>query len=190
MKQALKPGCPLAFTYHHNAIDAYFPVAVAVLDAGLTCSASLPCPGEMGASIHISGTGSSIIDTVFVCRSTGTVFRRLISDAPSAVANMVRDDLISLGRAGIKPTAGDIKCVAYGHIIRLAVWFLRTSWQVDAPVSERLGAVGGWVVQEMGGVSAVLEALGEEFAAAPRLQPLCVQEGSEEYGSHDESIAF
>mgnify|MGYP001769414628 CR=1 FL=1 len=25
----------------------------------------------MGASIHINGTGSSIIDTVFVCRSTG-----------------------------------------------------------------------------------------------------------------------
>ncbi len=29
----------------------------------------------MGASIHISGTGSSIIDTVFVCRSTGVMQR-------------------------------------------------------------------------------------------------------------------
>jgi len=48
MAKALKPGAPLAFTYHHNTIEAYYPVAVAVLDAGLTCSASLPCPGEMG----------------------------------------------------------------------------------------------------------------------------------------------
>ncbi len=71
MAQALKPGGPLAFTYHHNDLNAYVPVAVAMLDAGLTCSASLPCPAEMGASIHISGTGSSIVDTVFVCRSTG-----------------------------------------------------------------------------------------------------------------------
>ena len=72
MAVALKPGSPLAFTYHHNDLNAYSPVAVAILDAGLTCSASLPCPAEMGASIHINGTGSSIIDTVFVCRSTGT----------------------------------------------------------------------------------------------------------------------
>jgi adenine-specific DNA methylase len=70
MAKALKPGAPLAFTYHHNTIEAYLPVAVAILDAGVTCSASLPCPAEMGASIHINGTGSSIIDTVFVCRTT------------------------------------------------------------------------------------------------------------------------
>jgi hypothetical protein len=39
----------------------------------LTCTGSLPCPAEMGASIHISGTGSSVVDTIFVCRSAGTV---------------------------------------------------------------------------------------------------------------------
>jgi hypothetical protein len=56
MANALKPGAPLVFTYHHNRLEAYYPVAVAILDARLTCSASLPCPGEMGASIHINGT--------------------------------------------------------------------------------------------------------------------------------------
>lgn len=71
------------FTYHHNNLEAYLPIAVAMLDAGLVCSASLPCPAEMGGSIHISGTGSSIIDTVFVCRTHGTVSRRVIvSDVP------------------------------------------------------------------------------------------------------------
>ena len=48
---------------------------MAILDAGLTCSASLPCPAEMGGSIHIHGTASSIVDTVFVCRDRGTTAR-------------------------------------------------------------------------------------------------------------------
>ena len=71
MAAALKPGAPLVFTYHHNQLDAYCAVGVAILDAGLVCSASLPCPAEMGGSIHIHGTSSSIIDTVFVCRGSG-----------------------------------------------------------------------------------------------------------------------
>ncbi len=71
MARALKPGAPLAFTYHHNKLKAYYAVGVAVLDAGLVCSASLPCPAEMGGSIHIRGTMSSIIDTVFICRTSG-----------------------------------------------------------------------------------------------------------------------
>ncbi len=76
MAKALKSGSPLAFTYHHNKIEAYYPLAVALLDAGLTCSASLPCPAEMGASIHISGTSSSIIDAMIVCRASGVRARK------------------------------------------------------------------------------------------------------------------
>ena len=56
MATALKHGSPLAFTYHHNTLEAYHPIAVALLDAGLTCTASIPCPAEMGASIHINNT--------------------------------------------------------------------------------------------------------------------------------------
>ncbi len=33
MALALKPGRPLVFTYHHNRIEAYYPVAVAILDS-------------------------------------------------------------------------------------------------------------------------------------------------------------
>ena len=65
MARALKPDAPLAFTYHHNKLEAYSAVGVAILDSGLTGSASLPCPAEMGSSIHIHGTASSIVDTVF-----------------------------------------------------------------------------------------------------------------------------
>src|SRR5207244_1807879 len=44
MAAALKSGAPFVFTYHHNRIDAYYPVAVAMLDARLIYTASLPCP--------------------------------------------------------------------------------------------------------------------------------------------------
>ena len=66
--RALKPGAPLAFTFHHNKLEAYQAIGVAILDAGLTCTQAIPCPAEMGGSIHIYSTGSSIVDTVFVCR--------------------------------------------------------------------------------------------------------------------------
>lgn len=190
MAGALKPGRPLAFTYHHNDITAYFPVAVAILDSGLTCSASLPCPGEMGASIHISGTGSSIIDTVFVCRSTGSVPRKWITDERHALADLVRHDLATLAAAGTQATAGDIRCVVFGHAVRLAVWHLRANWDAQAPTSERMAAVNNWIGSKLGGVAAVLDALGEDFSGAARIQPLLWHEEHESYGRQDISIAF
>jgi adenine-specific DNA methylase len=190
MAEALKPGRPMAFTYHHNSLAAYYPVAVAVLDAGLACSASIPCPGEMAASIHISGTGSSIIDTVFVCRSTGTVPRRTISGEPRAVADMVRHDLANLGRGGVKPTAGDIRCVGFGHVIRLAIWYLRSAWKRDLPTAERIAAVRLWIEKQLGGISAVLDALADEFAKAPSRQPLFVREESLPYEAKEATVSF
>ena len=66
MSRALKRGAPLVLpSFHHNRLEAYLAVGVAILDAGLVCSATLPCPAEMGGSIHIHGTDSSIVDTVF-----------------------------------------------------------------------------------------------------------------------------
>jgi hypothetical protein len=65
----LKPGAPLAFTFHHNELEAYQSIGVAI-----TCTQALPCPAEMGGSIHIHGTGSSIVDTVFVCRERRVPF--------------------------------------------------------------------------------------------------------------------
>ena len=87
----LKPGGPLVFTYHHNRLEAYLPLALAILDSGMTCSGSIPCPGEMGASIHIHGTGSSIVDTVFVCsRNGGTqAAQRLFSGAIAELTPIV-----------------------------------------------------------------------------------------------------
>jgi adenine-specific DNA methylase len=154
MARALKPGAPFAFTYHHNFIDAYFPVAVAVLDAGLTCTGSLPCPAEMGASIHISGTGSSIVDTIFVCRSTGAVPRRLLVGSPKDIADLVQDDITQLMAGEVTPSQGDIRCLIFGHLIRLAIWKLRQSWDKQIAVGDKLAAVANQI-SKMGGAEAV-----------------------------------
>lgn len=145
MATALKPGAPLVFTYHHNSPEAYFPVATALLDAGLVCSASLPCPAEMGASIHINRTGSSIIDTVFVCRSTGKIPRKTLPDDDEGVIRLIREDLAKLRAGGVNPSKGDIRCIAFGHLTRLAVWNLRRDWMPEAAVANRLEAVSGWM---------------------------------------------
>jgi len=138
MARALKPGAPLVFTYHHNQQHAYLAVGMAILDAGLTCSASLPCPAEMGASIHIHGTASSIVDTVFVCRDRGTTPRAWLFEDDQGLAGIMAKELDELRAAGMKPTAGDIRCTALGHITRMAIWQMRPSWDATLPTEKKL----------------------------------------------------
>ena len=139
--RALKPGGPFAFTYHHNDVEAYLPIAVALLDAGLVCTTTLPCPAEMGASIHINGTQSSVMDTIFVCRTTGTIRASQFDTSQEALERMLHADLEKLQMAGLMPTAGDARCLTFGHLTRLAVWQLRSTWRDDVAVGDRLERV-------------------------------------------------
>jgi adenine-specific DNA methylase len=189
MAGVLKPGSPLAFTYHHNQLDAYFPVAVALLDSGLVCSASLPCPAEMGASIHINGTTSSIIDTVFVCRSTGKVRRQWLPETPKALATIVAEDLALLERGGVKPTKGDTRCIAYGHTIRLAVWNLRKGWKQEKRTNDRLAAVEKWT-REFGGLETVITELGTTYAGAQARQHWELSESGKPYRTRSDEVSF
>jgi hypothetical protein len=186
---ALKLGSPFAFTYHHNHIEAYLPVAVAILDAGMRCSASLPCPAEMGASIHISGTASSVVDTVFVCRATGTMSRRLLAETPAALAELVKSDLVLLADGKLRPTVGDMRCVAFGHIVRMAIWSLSGGWDSALPVQARLAVVDEWIKTRLPptDVAMLLEGLGAETV---RLGPLWVASGEAEYGEDRDAVAF
>lgn len=138
MAQALKPGAPLVFTYHHNKLETYSAVGVAILDSGLTCSASLPCPAEMGGSIHIRGTASSIIDTVFVCRKQGVTPKNWLFKSVEELAVVVARDLAQLLDTGCKPTRGDTRCIIFGHMTRMAVWNLRTNWSRSLPTHEKI----------------------------------------------------
>lgn len=141
MAEALKPGAPLVFTYHHNRLEVYHAAAVAILDSGLTCSASLPCPSEMGGSIHIHGTGSSIIDTVFVCRSTGRMPMRWLFKSTGELHKIVSEELVQLQQAGVRPTPGDIRCIVFGHLARMAIWILRSTWVSKRPTKDKLAAI-------------------------------------------------
>ncbi len=188
MARALKPGSPLAFTYHHNKLEAYYPIAVAILDAGLTCSASLPCPAEMGASIHISGTGSSIIDTVFVCRQTGTMQQKWLAASSGELAQIVEQDVALLKAGNVTPTAGDIRCIIYGHMVRLAIWNLRHAWKKTASIATRIALVKHWL-QDFGEWSDVEKCMGHT-TAKQELPLFALHEHDANYGTEYADISF
>jgi hypothetical protein len=129
---ALKAGAPFVFTYHHNDPSAYVPLVVAILDAGLDCTATLPAPAEMGASLHIAGTDSSIVDSVFVCRNTPVPL--MLEPAGAALDH----DIAALQAAGVSATDGDRRCLFAGHVARLAINHLRPNWDVASPTSCKL----------------------------------------------------
>jgi len=130
---ALKPGAPFVFTYHHNEATAYVPLVVAILDAGLTCTATLPAVGEMHASLHIHGTASSILDSVFVCR------RGVVPSQAPALAEALEADARAMLAAGVPLAEGDLRCLAAGHAARLAITALAPKWNTDYPLVERMG---------------------------------------------------
>ena len=187
MARALKPGAPLAFTYHHNRIDAYFAVGVAILDAGLVCSASLPCPAEMSGSIHIHGTASSIVDTVLVCRTTGKTRRRWLFDDARGLARIVADDLVQFTRAGRVPTQGDTRCITFGHLTRMAIWRLRQTWKREWPMPEKLAAFAE-TVAALGAVDEVLGLLAEK-RVAEAAPPIYAQSASSR-GEPFDAVSF
>ena len=189
MAHALKPGAPFTFTYHHNTLDAYYPIAVAILDAGFVCSASFPCPAEMGGSIHINKTGSSIVDTVFVCRSTGKVPRRWIAETPEDIAALACEDLAHLRAGTVTPTRGDLRCIIFGHLVRMAIWHLRHTWNRDSAVTEKLTTVAHYI-HEHGALSAVEPYLEADLAQMPQMQRAGIREDETLYRIREDDIPF
>lgn len=189
MAKALKPGGPFVFTYHHNTIEAYLPVAIAILDSGLKCSASIPCPAEMGASIHINGTGSSIVDTVFVCRSKGFISRRTLAFTPAEIAHLVKANLYDLRAGGLKATRGDIRCIAFGHLVRMVMWTLKDTWVSSLATQEKLDAFL-YAIERFGSWPAVEQCLADVLNVAPREQRWAVGEQEAEYGRSNDAVSF
>ena len=130
---ALKPGAPFVFTYHHNDPAAYVAVVVAILDAGLDCTATLPAAAEMSASLHILGTQSSILDSIFVCRRANITHR-----ARADIREILEQDVALMVAAGVKVSQGDIRCLASGHIARVSINELRDGWDREASLVERM----------------------------------------------------
>jgi adenine-specific DNA methylase len=132
---ALKPRAPFVFTFHHNDPSAYVPIVVAILDARLDCTAALPVPAEMGASLHIARTKSSVLDSVFVCR------RVKVGIESEAMQDRMKSDLSALQQAGLRITEGDIRCLVAGHMARIAINRLRDKWKLEATLGERMRVV-------------------------------------------------
>lgn len=166
--KALKPGAPFVFTYHHNAASAYAPIVVSILDAGLVCTATLPVAAEMAASLHIAGTGSSVFDSVFVCRTSASVGdERAVrgpADAAKECVDALDGDVAALREAGIELEPGDLRCLAAGHVARLVVAMLRARWDLARPLAARI-ALAGEALTAVGGL---LERNGLDPAALRR----------------------
>lgn len=168
--RALKPGAPLAFTFHHNKLEAYRAIGVAILDAGLTCTQAIPCPAEMGGSIHIHSTGSSIVDTVFVCRDLA---ERQTPIPFNHLEALIRVEIAQLESAGMRPTHGDIRCITYGHITRLAVLTLYPDWDDEISMLDKLALFGN-----------VLDGLGDYAALLARLTGMSAATAAKTKRSH------
>lgn len=151
--RALKPGGPFVFTYHHNDPSAYLPLVLAVLDAELDCTATLPAAAEMTASLHIAGTGSSILDSVFVCRKPLAPRRArarqvaLPPDVGRECRAALAADAAAMRDGGVGVTAGDLRCLLAGHVARVAIRALRAAWDPAAPLPERLRTARHWLAQ-------------------------------------------
>lgn len=166
MACALKPGAPLAFTYHHNKLEAYYPVGVAILDCGFSCSASLPCPAEMSSSIHINGTSSSIVDTVFVCRSAGFAPPQRLFCTVDQMSAILQEDLAQLVESGMKPTLGDTRCILFGHATRMAIWNLKDTWQAEQPTQSKLDRFAEAIAQ-LADLNNVIQSVWNAATASP-----------------------
>lgn len=162
--KALKPGAPFVFTYHHNDIEAYAPVCVALLDAALLCTAVLPAPAEMGASLHINGTDSSTVDSVVVCRSLQSRLPDKL-ERPNSLENVLLRDGRELTAAGLRVTRGDLTCLALGLVMAGANRRLLSFWDAKLNTDEKLS----WVLSFLKtssreiGIEAIIERVYEQI---------------------------
>jgi len=168
---ALKPGGLFAFTYHHNDVDAYVPLIVALCDAGLTGTASIPCPAEMSASLHIAKTGSSVVDTVLCCRKPASGVTPATYTPTTLSADLVQQGL-QLMKGSLEPTHGDLRCMALGLAAIHCVNSLGDAWNADAPADVRISLASGRLsaaLTDAGGlevlVAGAIEALDRERAS-------------------------
>jgi hypothetical protein len=144
----------------------------------------------MGASIHIKGTGSSIIDTIFVCRSAGLMHKKWLADSAYGIAQLVSEDLKHLKAGNIRPSPGDTRCIAYGHLIRLAIWSLRKEWDRHEDIASRMRRVNVWI-QKIGGWPEVERLIhAGDSAYTGEDSPLILNESVKGYGELHDYVSF
>jgi len=68
---------------------------------------------------------------------------RLNPELREKILDLTLPDMLCQG--GLKETQGDIRCVVFGHLIRLAVWHLRDRWNPANSIHEKFAVVGSEV---------------------------------------------
>lgn len=138
---ALKDGGAFVFTYHHNELEAYVPVVVACLDAGLVPTSLWACPSELRVSTHIQGGRRAATVDAVLCLRKPPISDQLRCDFE--VPRTVRARVKALLAAGHRATAADRTTLRYATQALHAVVRLSDDWEHDAPVEERLAAAYG-----------------------------------------------
>lgn len=110
------------------------------------------------------------MDTVFVCRDSGNTPRTWLFEDASGLERVVTRDLAELRVAGMKPTAGDIRCIAWGHLTRMAVWKLRPVWEPAVSMEQKLSRVRD-AMDSIGTIDHLRNALVSAPAIAPEFAP-------------------
>ena len=96
---------------------------------------------KWAAPFIFHGTASSIVDTVFVCRSSGSTLGSWLFDEGEGLVDIVSKDLKLLATAGRKPTIGDTRCIVFGHLTRMAIWLLKSNWTRSRQTAKKIQAV-------------------------------------------------
>ena len=100
-------------------------------------------------------------------------------------------DLKQLRAGHVKLSYGDIRCITYGHLIRLAIWSLRLDWNKKEPTASRIAKVADWI-KNFGGWKEVGEHLPtNETSSFTEDMPLfAARESAVEYGAEYADIPF
>jgi hypothetical protein len=110
-------------------------------------------------------------------------------ETPGDIANLVREDIERLRAGTVLPTQGDLRCIIFGHLIRLAIWQLRHNWTRDMAIEEKVAAVAKYI-HNTGGFRSVEQCLGDDLLSAPTSQRAIIREDKATYGTSDDDISF
>jgi hypothetical protein len=116
--------------------------------------------------------------------------RKWLADSPREVAQIVQADLVHLKAGYVKPTPGDIRCIIFGHLVRLAIWSLRSGWEKDKPVASRIAKVGAWLLHfgRLVEIEQFIETVCD--TTKDEVSLFAVNERIEKYGTDHDEIPF
>ena len=92
----------------------------------------------MAASLHIAGTSSSVLDSVFVCRRRDDRVTHAGDTGDHDIRAALSSDLDSMSDAGLLPRQGDVRCLLAGQIAAHTIRMLAPEWVRSDPLERRM----------------------------------------------------